>query len=148
MARWEAYIRTERIEPGVIQVHVLSAGYPMVAEHWRQQLTGANARRWGRIYIDPAPGAADERRSIALAPAGSLYRGARGSNWDECPGAMFIWETQEPAHILPTDARSNQDFGRDLYFALQHRVLSETGPCPRRQLKKRMAWWEVRFTFE
>jgi hypothetical protein len=71
-----------------------------------------------------------------------------GANIDECPGAMFIWESQEPADAHPTDARSNQDLGRDLYFALRHRVLAETGPCERTELKNRMAWWEVRFSFE
>lgn len=132
---------------GVIKVWVLCAAYPMVADHWREQLTGRNAEKWGRIYIDPAPGASAERRSIALAPFGSLYRGEIGANIDECPGAMFIWESQQPAHPLPTDARANQDFGRDLYFALRHRTLHETGPCARREVKHRMAWWQVRFEF-
>ncbi|WP_156955227.1 hypothetical protein [Polaromonas glacialis] len=148
MARWEKYISTVRPEPGVINVTILVPAYPTVAEHWRQQLTGANLKKWGRIFIDPAPGAAGERRSLALAPFGSLYKGQAGANLDECPGAMFIWDSQEPAHVHPTDARSNQDFGRDLYFALLHRVLSETGPCKRMELKNRMAWWEVRFAFQ
>jgi hypothetical protein len=132
---------------GVIRVAILSTGYPMTADHWKQQLTGKNAAKWGKIYIDPAPGATEERRSIALAPFGSLYRGEKGNNLDECPGAMFIWETQEIAHIQPRDAVSNQEFGRDLYFALRCRVLHETGPCPRSEVKKRMARWEVRFVF-
>jgi hypothetical protein len=147
MAKWEKQISTERIEPGVIRVTVLLPGYPMVAEHWRQQLTGTNGAKWGKIYIDPAPGAKEERRSIALAPFGSVYRGEKGNNLDECPGAMFIWETQEPAHVEPCDAISNQEFGRDLYYALRHRILHDTGPCPVSQVKKRMAWWEVRFSF-
>ncbi len=148
MARWEKYINTVRPEPGLIVATVSVSAYPTVGEHWRQQLTGRNLKKWGRIFIDPAPGAAGQRRSIALAPFGSLYKGQVGANIDECPGAMFIWETQEPAHAFPTDARSNQDFGRDLYFALRHRVLSETGPCRRSELKARLAWWEVRFAFK
>ncbi len=147
MARWENYIKTTRIEPGVISVTILTTAYPTVGEHWRQQLTGKNLRKWGRIYIDPAPGEADERRSMALAPFGKLYKGEVGANIDECPGAMFIWETQEIAHGHPTDARSNQDLGRDLYHALCSRVKAETGPCKRSELKSRLAWWEVRFSF-
>jgi hypothetical protein len=147
MAKWEKHISTKKIAPGIIEVTVLTAGYPMVGEHWKQQLTGRNAAKWGRIYIDPAPGAAEERRSMALAPFGSLYKGEKGNNIDECPGAMFIWETQEPAHPQPCDAVSNQAFGRDLYSALSHRVMHETGPCPRSAVRQRMAWWEVRFVF-
>jgi hypothetical protein len=66
----EKQISTEIMEKGVIQVTILLPGYPMVAEHWRQQLTGRNAAKWGRIFIDPAPGAKEERRSIALATFG------------------------------------------------------------------------------
>ena len=131
MARWEQYIDAKRIAPGVIRITIQVSAYPMVAEHWRQQLTGNNSRKWGKIYIDPLPGAREERRSIALAPFGSLYKGETGNNNDECPGAMFIWESQEPAHVQPSDARSNQEFGIDLYYALRHCILSETGPCPR-----------------
>jgi hypothetical protein len=90
---------------------------------------------------------AKERRSMALPPFGSLYKGEKGNNLDECPGAMFIWDTQKTAHVQPCDALANQEFGRDLYFALAHRVLHETGPCPRSQLKRRLAWWEVQFVF-
>jgi len=148
MERWEQYIRTANPEPGVITVNIQTSGYPMAGDHWRQQLTGAALRQWGKIYIDPAPGASDERRSMALAPLGRLYKGEVGNNNDECPGAMFIWQTQETAHVQPLDARSNQDLGRDLYFALRHRVLAATGPCKRVELKNRMAWWEVRFSFD
>lgn len=147
MARWEKFITTERIAPGVIKVTIQVSAYPMVGDHWKQQLSGKNAKKWGRIFIDPAPGEAGDRRSIALAPFQALYKGEIGNNNDECPGAMFIWETQKTAHVQPSDALSNQEFGRDLYFALRQRVLQETGLCPAKEVKMRMAWWEVVFSF-
>jgi hypothetical protein len=147
MAGWEKYIATERVEPGVIKVTIQTSAYPMVGDHWRQQLTGANAKKWGRIYIDPDPTAKQQRRSIALGPFKGLYRGEVGNNNDECPGAMFIWETRDTAHVQPCDAKSNQDFGRDLYRALENRVLKETVSGPPKPIQERMAWWEVRFEF-
>jgi hypothetical protein len=147
VARWEQFIQTETVAPGVIQVTIQTSAYPMVGEHWRRQLSGANRKRWGKIFIDPDPKAKAQRRSIALGPFRGLYKGAVGNNNDECPGAMFIWETQRPSHVQPSDAKSNQDFGRDLYRALEHRVLKETGSLPPKPIKERMAWWEVRFEF-
>jgi len=147
MARWEQFIHTERAAPGVIKVTIQTSAYPMVGEHWQQQLTGSNKKRWGRIYIDPDPEAKAQRRSIALGPFKGLYKGQVGNNNDECPGAMFIWETQTTSHVQPSDAKSNQEFGTDLYRALEHRVLSETHSGPPTSIKKRMAWWEVQFEF-
>ena len=56
------------------------------------------------------------------------------ANRDECPGAMFIWETQEIADVELLCAVQNQSFGRDLYRELK------------RALGK-LDWWEVRFKF-
>jgi hypothetical protein len=95
MARWEQYIRADNVAPGVITVTIQRCAYPMVAEHWRQQLTGRNKRKWGKIYIDPDPGAKRVRRSMALAPFEGLYKGEIGNNNDECPGAMFIWRPKK-----------------------------------------------------
>jgi hypothetical protein len=119
----------------------------MVAEHWRQQLSGKNKSKWGKIYIDPDPAAKQQRRSIALAPFAGLYKGVPANNNDECPGAMFIWETQETSHVLPVDAIANQAFGRDLYRALEREVLRATSDQPPKPIRERMAWWEVRFSF-
>ena len=147
MGTWDRFIRAENVAPGVIKVTIEVAAYPMVAEHWRQQLTGQNKRKWGRIYIDPDPTAKKDRRSIALAPFKGLYKGEVGNNNDECPGAMFIWETQETSHVQPLDAFSNQSFGRDLYRALEREVMRATAPWQSTPIHKRMAWWEVQFAF-
>lgn len=146
MARWQQYIRAHNSAAGVIAVTVQTSAYPMVAEHWKRQLTGKNKAKWGRLFIDPDPTAKRERRSIALAPFAGLYKGHTGNNNDECPGAMFIWETQEVSHVQPCDAVSNQEFGRDLYRALEHAVLKAT-PTDPRPIKDRMAWWQVEFSF-
>lgn len=146
MARWQQYIHSENSAPGVITVTVQTCAYPMVADHWKQQLTGRNKAKWGKIYIDPDPASKRERRSIALAPFAGLYKGEVGNNNDECPGAMFIWESQEISHVQPCDAVSNQEFGRDLYRALESVVLRATPNDPR-SIKQRMAWWQVEFRF-
>lgn len=146
MSKWQQNIRVVNSAPGVISVTVQMSAYPMVAEHWKQQLTGRNKAKWGKIYIDPDPASKRERRSIALAPFTGLYKGQIGNNNDECPGAMFIWETQEVSHVQPCDAVSNQEFGRDLYRALECVVLKATATDPR-PIKERVAWWQVTFGF-
>lgn len=135
MARHEQFIDVKQVEPGVVEATIDLAGYPMVGHHWREQLTGTNAAKWGRIFVDPSPTEKNARRKDALGPFGTLYKGEKGNNLDECPGAMFVWETNRTAHVQPVDARANQDLGRDLYFALKRAI-----PGP-------MAWWEVRFRF-
>jgi hypothetical protein len=124
------------VADGVVEVRIRTAAYPMVGLHWRQQLTGSNAAKWGRIFVDPSKEERRTRRRGALHSFGDLYRGEVGNNLDECPGAMFVWETNRESHVQPCDARSNQDLGRDLHSALR-RVIS--GP---------MGWWEVRFVFD
>lgn len=120
---------------GVVYVTVARTTYPQIAAHWEEQLTGKNARKWGKLYIDPSKAARDERRRDALSQEGPSTRGMPAFNRDECPGAMFICETQEIAHVEVCCATENQAFGRDLYHAL------------RKELGPQMAWWEVRFEF-
>ena len=118
---------------GLVLVH--RKVYPQIAKHWETQLTGRNAAKWGRIWIDPSKTAAAERRRDALWQEGPSTRGMPAFNRDECPGAMFICETQEVADVEVCCATQNQAFGRDLYHALRH------------ALGAKMAWWEVRFKF-
>lgn len=120
---------------GLVYVTVARTAYPQIAAHWEEQLTGENARRWGRLYIDPLKAARDERRRDALWQEGPTTRGMPAFNRDECPGAMFICETQEVADVEVCCATENQAFGRDLYHALRE----ELGP--------KMGWWQVRFRF-
>ena len=120
---------------GTIVVTVRRKQYPQIARHWEMQLTGPNAKKWGRLWIDPKKPAANERRRDALWQEGPSTRGMPAFNRDECPGAMFICETQEVADVEVCCATENQAFGRDLYRALQ------------KELGKTMAWWEVRFRF-
>jgi hypothetical protein len=120
---------------GIVVVTVKRRRYPQIARHWERQLTGANARKWGRIWIDPRKSAKHERRKDAMWTEGPSTRGMPHGNRDECPGAMFICETQEVSDVEVCCATQNQDFGRDLYAAL----LKELG--------KKMGWWQVRFRF-
>jgi len=87
---------------GVVVVTIDVASYPMVGQHLREQLSGRNARKWGRIYIDPDKAECKRRRDDALAAFRGLYKGEVGNNCDECPGAMFYWDGPAyPAHVQP-----------------------------------------------
>ena len=134
-------IVVEVVSPGVARVTVRERHYPQVARHWREQLTGANARKWGRIYCDPSRVEKDRRRREHMSDYGGVIEDANTRkhgkghiNRDECPGAMFVWQTQEPADVEEICATDNQTFGRDLYHAMR-RVLGK------------LDWWEVRFRF-
>lgn len=129
------------VAPGIAEVIVREQAYPQVARHWREQLTGTNAAQWGRIYCDPDAREKRHRRRHNMADyggitedAGTRRHGKGHINRDECPGAMFVWESQEPAHVEEICATDNQKFGRELYWALR-RVLGK------------LDWWEVRFRF-
>src|ERR1700678_3313710 len=99
MTNYRDNIRVHIIDGrGIAILDVKTAAYPQVAEHWREQLTGKNASKWGRIWIDPCKKQAKLRRRDALWPFGDTYKGVVGSNLDECPGAMFVWETQAISH--------------------------------------------------
>ena len=123
------------ISPGVVEVTIQVPSYGSAGVHWREQLSGPNAKKWGRLYIDPDQNACKERRRSNLWSFGRLYRGEGGANLDEVPGAMFVCETQEPSHVKPVAAADNQALGRDLYWALRTAI---QGP---------MGWFEVRFRF-
>jgi hypothetical protein len=147
MAAKERFVTAEWLRPGVVKVTVQVSRYPTVGEHWKRELDGSNAKKWGRIFIDPDPAAKKERRSEALAPTRGIHKGNKGANWDECPGAMFIWESQRTSSVEATDALSNQAFGRDLYHALRRCIIAVVDLNLPTDVKRRMAWWEVQFEF-
>ena len=153
MAETASYLSNifiEWISPGVLAVNIRTAAYPGAADHWKAQLTGENAKKWGRIFIDPSAREGKQRRRDALHPWGDTYKGEAGANLDECPGAMFVWETQAIAHVEPVDARSNQDLGRDMYHALRRGIRDAIDPSKASRMPRRgeMGWWEVRFRFD
>ena len=134
-------IQVEIVDKGVARVTVRVGAYPQAGKHWREQLTGANAKKWGRIYCDPSGVEKDKRRREHMSDYGAViedkYTKKHGKghiNRDECPGAMFIWQTQAPADVEELCATDNQNLGRDLYWALK-RVLGK------------LDWWEVQFRF-
>jgi hypothetical protein len=121
---------------GVVNVTINVPAFPMVGAHWRDQLSGPNARRWGKLFIDPDKEECEERRRDALNSFRGLYGGEPANNLDECPGAMFYWDGPEyPAHVQPLCASDNQALGRELY-----RVLRKTIPGD-------LSWWQVVFQF-
>jgi len=128
-------VRVEPRNDGTVMVTVRRKADPQIARHWETQLTGRNGRKWGRLWIDANKAAAHERRRHALWQEGRSTRGMPAFNRDECPGAMFICETQEIADVEVCCATENQAFGRDLYRAL------------RQELGRKLDWWEVRFRF-
>ena len=142
-----ANITVDHISPGVVQVTIRSAAYPQVGEHWRRVLSGNNTQRWGRIWTDPDAQAADERRADAMWEEGQSTRGMPHANRDECPGAMFIWETQEISDVEVCCASANQAFGRDLYNALRPLIRQQNKNYVDRRYRNRLSWWEVKFNF-
>ena len=142
-----ANITLNHLEPGVVQVTIRTAAYRQVGEHWKRVLSGANARRWGRIWTDPDSAAADERRADAMWEEGPTTRGLPHFNRDECPGAMFIWETQEISDVEVCCASANQAFGRDLYNALRKLIPMQNKKYVEPRYRSRLSWWEVKFKF-
>ena len=131
---------------GVLEVSVRKSAYRHVAVHWERQLTGANATKWGRLFIDRNKTAMAKRRSDALwqEPWSKETRGA--FDRDECPGAMFICETQAVSDVELCDASANRSFGRDLVTALD-RAIATLPTLPRAAGDRRPNMWEVRFRF-
>jgi hypothetical protein len=134
------------ISPGKALVTVRKSAYPQVARHWEEQLTGPNRKKWGKIYTDPSTAAIDERRKGAMGVHGPSMSKGLHVNRDECPGAMFIWETQETADVEELCAADNQIFGTQLYQAL-HQTLISLQKYPPREGNRRLGWWEVEFKF-
>jgi hypothetical protein len=144
--RQKAPILVEVVGPGKARITIRVSVYPQVGRHWKEQLTGPNRMKWGRIYIDPSKEAAIERRSDAMWEHGPAMVKGLHVNRDECPGAMFIWETQETADVEELCATDNQKFGRELYHALRETLLPLQVVAPR-EGKNRLGWWEVVFRF-
>jgi hypothetical protein len=138
-------IEVEVIGPGKALVTIRKSVYPQVARHWEEQLTGPNRAKWGKIYTDPSKAAAEERRRDAMWEHGRAFTRGLHVNRDECPGAMFIWETHATADVEELCATDNQKFGRELYQALSKTLLPQQKPpwAP----KGRLGWWEVEFKF-
>jgi len=138
------------VTPGVLFCEIRTAAYFMVGEHWRDQLTGRNARKWGRIYIDPSKTEKKLRRRGNLADWRGMYKGNQAVNCDECPGAMFMWDGKEfDSHVEPLCAVSNQAFGSDLYWALYRAIktaMIKDGKWAGRRASF-MGWWQVKFGF-
>jgi hypothetical protein len=139
-------IQVTVIGPGLARVTIRKSAYPQAARHWEEQLTGPNRKKWGKIYIDPSRAAAEERRRDAMWEHGPAMARGLHVNRDECPGAMFIWETQETADVEELCATDNQRFGRELYQALRQTLLP-LQKYPPRALNARLGWWQVEFEF-
>lgn len=139
-------IEVDVIGPGKARVTVKLSTYPQVGRHWRQQLTGPNKRKWGRIFIDPSKDGAEERRRDAMWEHGPTMAKGLHVNRDECPGAMFVWETQATADVEELCATDNQKFGRELYQVLR-KALLPLQKYPPGGDKRRLGMWEVEFVF-
>jgi hypothetical protein len=127
-------ISVNEIRPGVLEVTILASAYGQAGTHWRQVLSGPNQGGYGRIYIQRY--GANQRRYLSCYELRDYYRGNKGANLDECPGAMFIWTAAKPAHVEAIDAIDNQTLGRAMGLALR--------PYPQRDEQD---LWEVRFRF-
>ena len=111
-------IKTKELKPGLIEVTILASFYGQAGEHWRRTLNGPNHNGYGRIFIQRH--GANQRRYWHCYEPGGWYKGEKGGNMDECPGAMFIWpySLKEPS-VEAIDAMDNQKLGRDLGQALR-----------------------------
>jgi hypothetical protein len=105
-------IWTKEILPGVIQVTIATAHYGQAGRHWRRVLEGPHHNGYGRIFIQRF--GAEQRRTWHCYPHRVWYKGQKGVNQDECPGAMFIWTGDKEADVEALDAIDNQTLGRDL----------------------------------
>lgn len=110
-------IQTREIQPGVIQVTITTHRYGQAGAHWKKTLGGPNHNGYGRIYIQRFDSA--RRRRQHCADLYSHYKGQKGANIDECPGAMFIWTSEKEVSVEAIDAIDNQALGRDLGNALR-----------------------------
>jgi hypothetical protein len=136
---------------GVIQCWVRVSAYGDAGRHWRDQLSGKNKRKWGRLYIDVDRIRKNARRRDNLwayrdhsdmTPAESA-----ASNDDECPGAMFESEfLPETSDVMRVCASHNQALGRDMYNALA-KAVREAMFAPKTFKPEDMQDWEVEFTF-
>ena len=68
-------VLAEMSQKGFVDVTVQRKFYPQIAQHWERQLTGRNAAKWGRIWIDPSSVEKDKRRRENLWEEGPSTRG-------------------------------------------------------------------------
>lgn len=139
---------------GIILCSITWQKYGDAGQHWKDQLTGKNLLKWGKIYIDANEKEQGLNRREALAPFRDSRRDltarekleARATNRDECPGAMFVWETRQTADVEPLCAVSNQELGRHMYAALAGAV--RTAMVKPESFRRRdMQWFQVIFEF-
>jgi hypothetical protein len=111
-------IRTREIRPGVVQVSISVSAYGQAGHHWRDTLGAPDHNGYGRIFIQRF--GANQRRYWHCYGPRDWYKGEKGANIDECPGAMFIWpcSLKEPS-VEAVDAVDNQNLGRDMGQALR-----------------------------
>lgn len=109
--------------------------YGVTGLHWKEQLSGSNRDKWGKIYISGDAELTKMNRSIATGHAKGLFKGYP-VDIDECPGAMFMWDgPEQQAHDVATDRSSNRALGSAIRHALRSAI---DGP---------MAWYQVEFEF-
>jgi hypothetical protein len=125
---------TQEVAPGVIEITIHTHHYGQAGDHWRRTLSGPNNGGYGTIYIQ-REGAAKRRYWHTRGPR-VWYKGEKGINQDECPGAMFIWTTMKYPSIEEVDALDNQRLGGDLGRELQKYPQAAPDDL-----------WEVRFKF-
>lgn len=128
-------ISTKELKPGIVEIAIRVADYGQAGEHWKNVLGGSNHKGYGKIYIQRY--GANQRRYLSCYELRDYYRGQKGANLDECPGAMFIWDgPKDKADVEAIDAIDNQTLGRDLGNALR-----------RYEQKDDKDWWQVVFKF-
>jgi len=135
-----------KTESGVLNITIPTRIYGLTGKHWKEQLTGRNRRKWGKIRIDPSRAESDMRRSLAMCDYGTLPDGSIDWERDECPGAMFICEKRIVSHVQACDKWSNRALGRDLYNAIAEFLFEEKRP-PENRVRRKMGWWQVNFRF-
>ncbi len=128
-------ITTKEIKPGIIEITIRVSAYGQAGTHWCSTLSGPNHNGYGKIYIQRH--GANKRRYWHCYNPGYFYKGEKGSNMDECPGAMFIWpfSTKMPS-VEAIDAIDNQKLGREMGLALRKYKQNDVNDL-----------WEVVFKF-
>ena len=127
-------ILTKEITPGKIEITIFTAVYGQAGKHWKGTLSGPQNGGYGKIYIQRF--GAQKRRYCHIRDNYSYYKGEKGANQDECPGAMFIWSSSKEPSVEAIDAIDNQKLGRELGNALR-----------KYKQKTEEDLWEVKFTF-
>jgi hypothetical protein len=127
-------ISTREIQPGVVEITINTQFYGQAGKHWSSTLSGPNNNGYGKLYIQRF--GANQRRYWHCYGPGDWYKGEKGINQDECPGAMFIWTSLKEPSIEAVDAIENQKLGRDLGRELRKYPQKDASDL-----------WEVAFRF-